>query len=109
MTMQTGLYRTAAKASLYFFLASGALLLFFVLGNLQDFLESTLYLLLDCLEWTLVVFLAAHIVFVLSAFFSRAAMRRLRGRMLLPAILGFLYGGALLLALNLLTAWLHYE
>jgi hypothetical protein len=108
MSMQTGLYRVAARATLYFFLASAALLLFFVLGNLQDFMESTLYILLELIEWSLVVFLAAHLMFVISGIFSRAVMHR-SGRMIVLTLLGFLYGVSFLLALNVFTAWLSYE
>jgi len=108
MSTHSGLYKTAVNASLFLFLCSAVLLLFFVLGNVQEFLESTLLLLLDVLEWALVGFLAAHIVAVISGLSSRAVRRRL-GRLIFTSILGFLYGGGVLTAVHVLDAWLYYE
>jgi hypothetical protein len=108
MSMHTGLYRTAARASLYLFLSSMVLLLFFVLGNYQEFLESTLFVLLDLLEWTLLAFISAHLIFIVSGLLSRAA-RHKSGKALIFMLLGFLYGGGLLVALNILDAWLSYD
>jgi hypothetical protein len=107
MSIHTGLFRTAARVNLYLFLCSAVLLLFFVLGNLQEFLESTLFLLLDLLEWALIAFIAAHLVYAVTGFLSRAG-RHKSVRLIVLTLLGFLYGAGLLMTVNLFAAWLFY-
>ncbi|MGC9312824.1 MAG: hypothetical protein ACP5IA_09020 [Sediminispirochaetaceae bacterium] len=110
--MQLRRYRSIAGLfSLYLFLCSLVVSLFFITGNLQSFLESTNRLLLDILEWVLFVFVITdmyYLVFFLSEYTGVFKNRRKVEKKLgvMWSSIGFAYGVVYLLFINFVIAWL---
>jgi hypothetical protein len=89
------------RAAVFFFLLSVLVLALYLLGNFQDFLDSTQVLLLTLLRLAL---LAEILLALLYIPLSIALGRQRVGRLLL-CLLSAAYGVALLLATGFLSAW----
>jgi hypothetical protein len=97
----------AGRAVVFFFAASALLLFFFIVGNTQEFLDSTQRLLLSALAGSLALEVVAGIMLaVLLAQRSAVEHRAFIGRwvMLALSVVGCL---ALLLVLQWLRSWLR--
>ncbi|HTP57270.1 MAG TPA: hypothetical protein VMM82_00040, partial [Spirochaetia bacterium] len=95
------------RAAVFFFLLSLLLFFFFILGNYQDFLDSTQLFLLSVLRLALALELASAAyfgIFLVRRSFSEHRTFVLRWILLLMAMTG---SAGLLLALQYVRAWLH--
>ena len=92
---------------MFFFFLSLLLFFFYILGNYQDFLDSTQLFLLSLLRLSLSLELASGAY--LAFFLVRQGIHERRAFLLRWVLLGFSMTGcvALLLALQFVRAWLH--
>jgi hypothetical protein len=95
------LYWLAGRTAVFCFVLSLLSLALYLLGNFQDFLDSTQVLLLSLLRLSLLAGILAALCF---AAVSVAAGRPRAGRLIL-CFLMVVYSGALLLAAGFLSAW----
>jgi len=95
------------RAAVFFFFLSLLFFFFFILGNYQDFLDSTQLFLLSLLRLALVLELASaayFAIFLVRRSFSERHLFILRWVLLVIAMAG---STGLLLALQYVRAWLH--
>ncbi len=97
------LYWLAARTAVFCFVLSQLALALYLLGNFQEFLDSTQVLLLALLRLTLIAGILAALVF---AVVSIVVGRPRAGRLIL-CFLSIVYSGALLLVTGFLSAWLQ--
>ena len=87
------------------FLVSLALLLLYVLGNYQGFLDTTQYLLLDAAGITLWVAVSSGALVTVLLVVNAFVEKRFPVLRFLGTLLAALTAGALVTALEFLTAW----
>lgn len=103
----TRLSSFTGTAVVFFLLLSVLLFFFYILGNYQDFLDSTQLFLLSLLRLTLSLELASGAY--LAFFLVRRSVHEHRPFVLRWVLLAFCMtgSGALLLVLQYIRAWLH--
>ena len=103
----TRLSSFTGRAAVFFFFLSVILFFFYILGNYQDFLDSTQLFLLSLLRLTLALELASGAY--LAIFLVRQSLHEHRPHIVRWVLLVFSMtgSGALLLALQYVRAWLH--
>lgn len=103
----TRLSSFTARAVVFFFLLSLLLFFFYLLGNYQDFLDSTQLFLLSMLRLALALELASGAY--LAIFLVRHCLHSRRPFVLrwVLLVLSMTSSGALLLALQYIRAWLR--
>jgi len=97
----------AGRAVVFFFIVALISLFFYILGNYQDFLDSTQLLLLACLRISLSLQLVTSVW--LAGLLIYRSMRERRAyvvRWVLLAV-SFCVSSVLLVALRLVQQWLH--
>jgi hypothetical protein len=97
------LYWLAGRAAVFFFVLSILVFALYLLGNFQEFLDSSQLLLLGLLR----VSLLAEILAALSYFvivFLLGRQRRYPGRLVL-SLLSAVFSAALLVSVSYLSAW----
>ena len=99
--------RIAGNTTLYLFFVSLIVLFLYVMGNVQDFLDDTLLLLLRIFEWNL---FALCITDVYYGVFSIARLVRGDGGYAAPlkAVVGFVYGAGMLILINFMFSWFFW-
>ena len=97
------LYWLSARAGVFCLVLSQLALALYLLGNFQEFLDSTQALLLVLLRLTLIAGLLSALTFAVVSFL----VRRPRVGRLILCFLSIVYGGALLLVTGFLSAWLQ--
>ena len=90
---------------MFFFILSLLLFLLYLLGNVQEFLDSTQIFLIHLLKVSLLAEIFTGLVYLLMVFLLRR-QRRLLGKMIL-CTLSVVSSFVLLLAFSFLTAWLQ--
>ncbi len=111
-TMKPWRLRTiSGLVSLYLFFCTLVVIMLFIVGNYQSFLESTNTFLLKLLEWTLFVFCISDLYYLFFYFYDlvkskRRDRRRVKWTGLVWSGFGFAYGISVLFALNLILTWL---
>ena len=103
----TRLSSFTGRAAIFFFFLSVILFFFYIIGNYQDFLDSTQLFLLSLLRLSLTLELASGAY--LAIFLVRQSVHEhrlfvVRWVLLVVSMAG---SGALLLALQYVRAWLH--
>lgn len=95
------------RAVVFFFLTSVLALFLYILGNYQDFLDSTQLLLLGCLRASLSLQLLSSLW--LGGFLIYRAVRERRSFIVRWILLGlsFCVSAVLLTVLRMLQQWLH--
>ncbi len=95
------------RAVVFFFLLSVLLFFFYILGNYQDFLDSTQLLLLSLLRLSLALELASGIY--LAIFLVRRNIHEHRALVVrwVLLVLSMAVCGVLLVALQFIRSWLH--
>ena len=103
----TRLSSFTGKAVVFFFFLSLLLFFFFILGNYQDFLDSTQLFLLSLLRLSLSLELASAAYF--AVFLIRRGIHEHHAFVLRWVLLALTMAGSsvLLLALQYVRAWLH--
>ena len=98
-------FRITGRSLIFFFVVSLLLLGLYMLGNFQDFLDTSQLFLLQSLEFSLlteVVLSTFYIIFVLFYAVSTGKLDLLR---LILTFLSLIFCFALLLVLKFLSAW----
>jgi len=95
------------RAVVFFFVLSVILFFFYLLGNYQDFLDSTQFFLLSMLRLALALELASGAY--LAVFLVRSCVHQRRPFVLrwILLVLSMTTCGGLLLVLQFIRAWLH--
>lgn len=101
--MLSSLYWLVARGVVFFFLFSLLLFLLYLLGNFQEFLDSTQVLLIQLLKASLLAEVFIGLVYILSVFFLRRA-RRQYVKLILCSF-SVVFCCLLLLAFSFLSAW----
>jgi hypothetical protein len=97
------LYWLAGRAAVFFFVLSLLVLALYLLGNFQDFLDSSQLLLLSILRISLLAEILTALAYFLMIFLL-GRWRRYPGRLVL-CFLAAVFSTALLLAVSFLSAW----
>jgi hypothetical protein len=94
-----------ARAVVFFFIFSLLLFLLYLLGNFQEFLDSTQIFLIKLLKFSLLAEVFIGFLYVLLVFLLQR-QRRYLGKLILCS-LSIVSSFALLLAFSFLSAWLQ--
>lgn len=97
----------AGRAVVFFFIVSGICFFFYILGNDQDFLDSTQLFLLACLRISLSLEIVTSVW--CAGFLVRRSIRERRPFIIrwVLLVLSFAASAVLLSALRLVQQWLH--
>ena len=95
------LYWLAGRTAVFCFLLSQLALALYLLGNFQEFLDSTQVLLLTLLRLALLAGILSSLTYAVVSF----AARRPRAGRLILCFLSIVYNAALLLVTGFLSAW----
>jgi hypothetical protein len=97
----------AGRAVAFFFISALLVLFFYLLGNYQDFLDSTQLFLLSLLNITLILQLVSGFYF--AVFLSIRSFRERRFFVLrtILLILSLIFSAGLLVAMRFLQSWLQ--
>ena len=101
----SSLYWLVARTVVFFFIFSLLLFLLYLLGNFQEFLDSTQIFLIQLLKISLLAEVFAGLLYLVMVFMLRR-QRRFLGKVILCS-LSVLASFMLLLAFSFLTAWLQ--
>jgi hypothetical protein len=101
----SSLYWLVARTVVFFFIFSLLLFLLYLLGNFQEFLDSTQIFLIQLLKISLLAEVFAGLLYLVMVFMLRR-QRRFLGKVILCS-LSVLASFVLLLAFSFLTAWLQ--
>jgi len=99
----SSLYWLVARTVVFFFIFSLLLFLLYLLGNFQEFLDSTQIFLIQMLKVSLLAEVFVGLLYLLMVFWLRR-QRRFLGKVILCS-LSVLASFVLLLAFSFLTAW----
>jgi hypothetical protein len=99
----SSLFWLVARAVIFFFLFSLLLFLLYLLGNFQEFLDSTQVFLLQLLKVSLLAEVFVGLLYIILVFFLRR-QRRLYVKLILCS-LSVVFCYLLLLAFSFLSAW----
>jgi hypothetical protein len=99
----SSLYWLVARTVVFFFIFSLLLFLLYLLGNFQDFLDSTQIFLIQLLKVSLLAEVFVGLLYLVMVFLLRR-QRRFLGKVILCS-LSVVASFALLLAFSFLTAW----
>jgi Ca2+/Na+ antiporter len=95
------------RAAVFFFLSSLLLLFFYLLGNYQDFLDSTQFFILSILQGALILQLVCGFSLVVIIIARTITERRVFSLRFVFLLLSMAVSGALLFALRFLQSWLQ--
>ena len=99
----SSLYWLVARGVVFFFLLSLLLLLLYLLGNFQEFLDTTQVFLLDALRFTLLAEVFLGVLYILVVFVLKRQRRHFVKVIL--CFLSLLLCWALLLGVSFLVTW----
>jgi len=99
----SSLYWLVARTVVFFFIFSLLLFLLYLLGNFQEFLDSTQIFLVQLLKVSLLAEVFVGLLYLLMVFMLRR-QRRFLGKVILCS-LSVVVSFVLLLAFSFLTAW----
>jgi hypothetical protein len=99
----SSLYWLVARSVVFFFIFSLLLFLLYLLGNFQEFLDSTQIFLIQLLKVSLLAEVFTGLLYILMVFLLRR-QRRFLGKVILCS-LSVAASFVLLLAFSFLTAW----
>jgi hypothetical protein len=95
------LYWLAGRVAVFSFVLSQVALALYLLGNFQEFLDSTQVLLLVLLRLALIAGILSALTFAVVSF----VVRRARAGRLILCFFSIVYSAALLLVTGFLSAW----
>ena len=98
-------FRVMGRSLVFFFVVSLLLLGLYLLGNFQDFLDTSQLFLLKSLEISLLIEVVLSLFYIIFILFSTVSTGKLDLLRLILAFFSLSFCFALLLALKFLSAW----
>jgi len=98
-------FRVTGRSLIFFLVVSLLLLGLYMLGNFQDFLDTSQLFLLKSLEFSLLIEVVLSLFYIIFILFYAVSTGKLRLLRLILAFLSLSFCFVLLLALKFLSAW----